>query len=86
MQDIHSVTRPSLDVAITATRPGRESRESKNLALVLSTATIRGPWRSTPSVKLIHEIHGIKERSTSTRASVDPFSRLRGGPDRGMKS
>jgi hypothetical protein len=43
MEHIHNVTANPFDVAGTATRPGQESRESKNLALVLSTATIRGP-------------------------------------------
>ena len=43
MEYVHNVTANPFDVAGSATRPGQGSREVKNLALVLSTATIRGP-------------------------------------------
>ena len=43
MENVHNVTANPSTQPGTDTRPGQESRESKNLALVLSTATIRGP-------------------------------------------
>lgn len=45
----------------------------KNLARVLVKATIRGPYKPTPSAKLRHEIHGIKKRSASTRPGASPI-------------
>jgi hypothetical protein len=60
-------------VVLGAPVQARSRGRLKNLARVLVKATIRGPYKTTPSAKLRHEIHGIKKRSASTRPGASPI-------------